>query len=1583
MTNSQSKMSSDEQRRVEMRHKMMFPPLPADKENKLITLKFNTTFGQETQITHWTLKRAGPPRDMIAHSMGYAKTIESVQLSQHNKAVQYRRLLSGTAVTAFDKAMTAYENTLRPLDNNGNPDMAQEPDRNNFTLKECLKVFIAQRTTNVARYNQYRGLQAYRKPRSKPVMDCHEWEDYFLLAVEAMDWLSGTDPVPEGDTLTRMYLDSYAPKWIAEFEKIHGTVMSSTTIDDITAFMHDRAVEADAAQVRNQLKQGTGTKTKTSPKKVPKASKYKYKKAEGGKSSGSGRLGPEDPCPLPNHDHPWGKCYNNINNPEAHKRRNERKSKSNGKGQNHSMEVDEDESSDGDHHAHQHDESDNEPGFIDGKSNGYRYPAFTNSTLTSAINNSQASSHYLDMFSTQDPHLKPSKKPGGSSKSSTPKLPKSSGTPPNPIVINANQASIDCLTAIAVGRATESILDPESDLVADGVCYSNNDVNQVLTPDKPVRTVPSTVAIVGTINGLASKRPLKVLFDPCSTYSHIYSQALPRSFRPQSCSNKKIRLLDTVTKANQTARLEDIVLPEFSPTRHISVPFNCLVSNSTSHYDIIFGDDFLKRVQIDPIPSRRVVKWMDLELPYREVETNAKTKFQQVQAQFLQSLDQEEYPDKDEDEPMAGCFATHLLESKYDKTDVMEVAAQQKHLNAAQREQLGELLSKYTRLFSGKLGRYPHRKLDLELIPEGRKRLRFQRHYPVAHVHRDVFEQELNRLVELGVLEKTVEAEFAAPTFLIPKKDGRVRWISDFRELNSVIKRKCYPLPKINDVLKKRSGYKFFTKLDISMQYYTFELTEQAQDLCVISTPFGLYKYKRAPMGVKQSPDFAQQVMEETLHGINEVESYIDDVGCFNTSWESHLKTLDKVLTRLQDANFTINPLKCEWGVQETDWLGYWLTPTGIKPWKKKVDAILKLDRPRSVRDVRSFVGAVTFYRELFPRRSHVLQPLHELTQKGAKWKWKPEHEKAFQAARAILARDVFIRYPDHNKPFAIYTDASDYQLGAVIMQEGVPVAYYSKKLNSAQRNYTTMEKELLSIVYTLQEYRTMLFGAKELHIHTDHKNLTYTTLNSQRVLRWRLFIEEFHPIFHYIKGAQNTLADALSRLPRLEKGEEMTASHPKLHQQSLSAGIGMPTPETSGESLASSILDDEEIVQCLLNFPEVAADETFALDYSAMSTAQQTDERIQRLVQSNPQEYAPHVFTEGDEPVVCHMIGPDKLKICIPDSMVDTVVRFYHTSLVHPGENRMLDTIQQHFENPKFASTVAYLVKRCDPCQKCKPQHRGSGLLPARQALVVPWYEIAVDLIGPWPLRDANGDSHEIMALTIIDTVTNLCEVVPIRNKTAQHIGLLLENNWLARYPLPKKCIYDQGNEFLGAEFQRVLRRHNIKPSAAGTKNPQANSVCERLHQSMANSIRILSYAHPPRNEAEVEDMVNTALQTASHAAKTAIHSTMKLSPGAMCFGRDMILDIPVIADFQLLQQRKEALINKNLMHENRKRVSHDYQIGDVVSKLVHKPNKLQPRAEGECTVARVHANGSLTINLTPVVTERINIRRVKPYRQ
>jgi putative transposase len=144
------------------------------------------------------------------------------------------------------------------------------------------------------------------------------------------------------------------------------------------------------------------------------------------------------------------------------------------------------------------------------------------------------------------------------------------------------------------------------------------------------------------------------------------------------------------------------------------------------------------------------------------------------------------------------------------------------------------------------------------------------------------------------------------------------------------------------------------------MLYYTFELDEASKEVCTICMPFGNYRYNRLPMGVSQAPDISQEIME--------VDVYIDDVGVFSKDWNTHCVSLSSVLNVLKTNEFTVNPTKCKWAVQETDWLGYWLTPDGLKPWKKKIAAILAFKQPETVKQLQSFIGVVNFYRDMFPQ---------------------------------------------------------------------------------------------------------------------------------------------------------------------------------------------------------------------------------------------------------------------------------------------------------------------------------------------------------------------------------------------------------------------------------------------------------------------------------------------------------------------------------------------------------------------------------------------------------------------------------------
>jgi transposase InsO family protein len=250
------------------------------------------------------------------------------------------------------------------------------------------------------------------------------------------------------------------------------------------------------------------------------------------------------------------------------------------------------------------------------------------------------------------------------------------------------------------------------------------------------------------------------------------------------------------------------------------------------------------------------------------------------------------------------------------------------------------------------------------------------------------------------------------------------------------------------------------------------------------------------------------------------------------------------------------------------------------------------------------------------------------------------------------------------------------------------------------------------------------------------------------------------------------------------------------------------------------------------------------------------------------------------------------------------------------------------HFHHPRLQFVCETEVGKCDPCQRLKRVRHGHGETASREAPLLPWQDVAVALIGPWNISLGNQEI-KFSALTMINMVSHLVEVVRVTNKTSTHVGLHLENAWLARCPKPVNAIHDQGGELMGYEFQQRLRVHHIISRPTTAKNPQANAVCERIHQAIGNALRVLTTMHPPQGIINAEQLVDTAFADGVFALRCTYHSALKTLPGGLAFGRDMILNLPLITGLQQLQRRRQHLIDQRLIAANTKRFSHDSAVG------------------------------------------------------
>ena len=262
------------------------------------------------------------------------------------------------------------------------------------------------------------------------------------------------------------------------------------------------------------------------------------------------------------------------------------------------------------------------------------------------------------------------------------------------------------------------------------------------------------------------------------------------------------------------------------------------------------------------------------------------------------------------------------------------------------------------------------------------------------------------------------------------------------------------------------------------------------------------------------------------------------------------------------------------------------------------------------------------------------------------------------------------------------------------------------------------------------------------------------------------------------------------------------------------------------------------------------------------------------------------------------------------------------------------------------------------------------------------------MDSIGPWSIEvggtRSQANTYEFHALTCIDTVSNLVELIRTEHLDAAATCDYIDRAWMCRYPWPKRCVHDGGPEFK-REFQDHMERRGVKTVQTTSHNPTANGICERMHLTVQQLIRIYTNLHPPKTLEQARQIVDKALAAASHAMR--INVTRALghnSPGALAFGRDMLLDVPFIADWEAVRENRKLLVNENLRRTNQKRRRFDYQPGQQV--LVRRPGilrKLNKRFDGPFDIAKVHVNGNVTINRSPHIIERLNIKRIKPYRQ
>ena len=426
-----------------------------------------------------------------------------------------------------------------------------------------------------------------------------------------------------------------------------------------------------------------------------------------------------------------------------------------------------------------------------------------------------------------------------------------------------------------------------------------------------------------------------------------------------------------------------------------------------------------------------------------------------------------------------------------------------------------------------------------------------QKPYPVAMKHYQWVKEEIDKLLEAGVIRNS-HSSWSAPIIVVLKGDGGKCLIIDYRALNKVTRKFVWPMPKVEDIFSQLNGAKYFSTLDLGAGYHHIGLTTDLIPKTAFTSPFGKYEYIKVPFGLAQAPAYFQELMTGVLKDLPFAMASLDNIIIYSYTPEEHLEHIRTVFEKLHDAKLSMKLSKCHFFAKEIQYPGHILGKEGIKPVPAKTEAIKVMHPPVNPKQVRAFLGLVGYYRKFIRNFAKIAKPLTMLTQMDVKFEWKEIHQDAFMKLKEAIIQAPILRYTNTTKPYIVYMDTSDDACRAQHSQidDGTefPVAFLSHTFTDTQRRWSTPEQEAYGIYFTVKKWNYYLQGA-DIIVRNDHKPLAWF-LNGKnentKINRWGLELTSYNIMFKWISGARNEAADCLSRLVELPEKHQRNQTRTK-----------------------------------------------------------------------------------------------------------------------------------------------------------------------------------------------------------------------------------------------------------------------------------------------------------------------------------------------------------------------------------------------------------------------------------------------------
>jgi hypothetical protein len=410
--------------------------------------------------------------------------------------------------------------------------------------------------------------------------------------------------------------------------------------------------------------------------------------------------------------------------------------------------------------------------------------------------------------------------------------------------------------------------------------------------------------------------------------------------------------------------------------------------------------------------------------------------------------------------------------------------------------------------------------------------------HPAPYKLQEVIEKEVQDMTAMNIIERS-EAAYSSPIVMVKKPDGSNRVCINFKALNAITVFDPEPTFSADDILPKLTGSRYYSKFDFCKGYWAIPLAADSRDYTGFATSKGLQKFKVMPFGLVNAGSTYNRMMRKLLDGMHDVDNYVDDVLTHTSDWNRHLEVLTDFFMRVKRANLSLKPSKCQLGYDKVEFLGYSITGDTVGPKVSKITQIIKAERPKTKKQVRSFLGMVNFYRRFIPSCATLTSPLSDLTKKNSSnvVQWGDKQEEAFEELKRLLSQEPILKLPNIDLPYIIQTDASNTGIGAVLLQEydGIkhPICYISRKLLQREQNYSVGERECLAVIWAIHKLQRYI-SQTVFTLETDHRPLECLnkgTATNSRIIRWKLILQGYSFHVKYIRGCDNVIADYLSRM--------------------------------------------------------------------------------------------------------------------------------------------------------------------------------------------------------------------------------------------------------------------------------------------------------------------------------------------------------------------------------------------------------------------------------------------------------------------